>query len=308
MTSRFYQFPDADTTTDSMVNAWRSEDFNLIMKEGVDVQLEKPTSWNEKRIKGIRQSVRAIKLFNRGITSKSAMLKRFEHLNLSQHLVNFSSSSSECTKANLPLKSIQTFIDVAETDDPETASNCIVALSNISALDFVRGLLVECNVIHKFSTIMSISKGATSTWASGLLFYYFSCDPEIEDRVYNLSSAMLNTNAQSESVELQILTLYTLSNLMPCIDRQRVADIFMGMMHRYISPDGDTSDFNRPMAVILLPILLGMCSFTNTHATLLGNDVLEILSQTVVYAADEKDAGKFAKKKIILYIIKTQKY
>lgn len=108
-------------------------------------------------------------------------LREKKHLNLSKHLVNYS-SNLELNKDALSVSSVQTFINVAETENPLILSNCIIALSNISSSEHVRGILFEINAFHKFANMLQHIKGKPAVWATALLFYYFSCDKETEDR------------------------------------------------------------------------------------------------------------------------------
>jgi hypothetical protein len=68
--------------------------------------------------------------------------------NLAMHIVNYS-CNPDLNKSAIELKTIQTVMNIADSDDSETASNCMVAISNISSSENVRSLLFELNAIHK---------------------------------------------------------------------------------------------------------------------------------------------------------------
>ena len=242
--------------------------------------------------------MRVISSLSKTGVAKKARHLRAKHRNLSQHLVNFS-ASPDCTKAAINMSSIQTFMSVSDTQDALTASCCLIAISNISAMPHARTIIMEINMVHKFPQIISFTRGSTVSMAAALLYYYFSIDSESEDRIYSLCSNLLSTNGLASNgspLELQIMTLYTLSNLMPCIDRQRLTEIIMSIVKQYTSVgqqdalEGEEKPgFNQPMAMIYLPLILGMCMFSNTHSTLIANDILEIFSEAVDYAVAEKD-------------------
>jgi hypothetical protein len=58
----------------------------------------------------------------------------------------------------------------------------MIAISNISSNEHVRGYLMEINALHKLSSMCQSIYGKQSAWAAALLYYYFSTDKETEDR------------------------------------------------------------------------------------------------------------------------------
>lgn len=285
--SRFYSFPE----TEPSIATEDGAAFHLAAKDGA-------TGGG-----GNGSGLRVISALSTSASKSGALQNkkrnlRAKHRNLSQHLVNFS-ASLDCTKAAINMSSIQTFMSVSDTQDALTASCCLIGISNISAMPHARSIIMEINMVHKFPQIISFTKGSTVSLAAALLYYYFSIDSESEDRIYGLCSNLLSTNGMASNgnpLELQIMTLYTLSNLMPCIDRQRLTEIVMSIVKQYASVgqqdvpvDEEKPGFNQPMAMIYLPLILGMCMFTNTHSTLIANDILEIFSEAVDYAVAEKD-------------------
>jgi hypothetical protein len=221
-----------------------------------------------------------------GIKNKAEIVK---HRNLATHLMNYS-ANPELNKASLSLKAIQTFINVSDSDDPTTVSNCMIALSNVASSDHVRTLLFEVNALHKFTNMLQHIHGKAALRAAGLLFYYFSCDKETEDRVYNSCSSFLQANGASKDPETRMLSLYSLNNLMPCIDRARVADITMRIIHAHFENSLATGD--RAQVTTFLLIMQNMCCFSNVHSTLLGLNILELIAQAASYAIAEKNNGK----------------
>lgn len=199
------------------------------------------------------------------------------------------SANPELNKSNLSLKAIQTFINVSDSDDPTTVSNCMIALSNVASSDHVRSLLFEVNALHKFTNMLQYIRGKAALRAAGLLFYYFSCDKETEDRVYNSCSSFLQANGASKDPETRMLSLYSLNNLMPCIDRARVADITMRIIHAQFENCMATGD--KALLCVFLLIMQNMCCFSNVHATLIGLNLLELIAQVASYAISQKNSG-----------------
>lgn len=256
-----------------------------------------------------KNNSRVIGVLNKGLGGGKSKLRRSRHRNLSQHLVTFS-CSQDCNRQTMHLQAVQTFMSVSETHDPLTASCCLIGISNICAMPHVRTMLIEANVLHKFPTIYSHTKKPTVTWATALLYYYFSIDLESENTLYSLAQNVFSANCGAVgNFELQTLTLYTLSNLIgKCIDSKNIAELIMTTIKPYTclaeelsGADSDAEEeqpYNRAMAMVYLPLILGFCEFTNIHTTLVSNDILEIFCQAVDFAVEKKDH------EIALYIAK----
>jgi hypothetical protein len=276
-------FPSPSKQVDRMVDTWRDEDFDL--RDGNhDANNAGP---NNNYSSGTQSSgTRKSKVGGvAGIKNKAKIVK---HRNLSTHLMNYS-ANPDLNKGTMPLKSIQTFINVADSDDPVTVSNCMIALSNVASSDHVRTLLFEVNALHKFTNMLHNIRGKAALRAAGLLFYYFSCDKETEDRVYNSCSSFLQANGASKEQETRLLSLYTLNNLLPCIDRARVADITMRIIHANF--ENSIAGGDRAQLALFLLIMQNMCCFSNVHSTLLGLNVLELIAQAASFAIAERNAG-----------------
>ena len=76
---------------------------------------------------------------------------------------------------------------------------------------------------------------------------------------------------------------------MPCIDRQRVADITLKIIHAHF--DVAVTVHDNELLLTYLTIMLNMSSFTNAHATLLGLDIMALLGMIAAYTAREKKEG-----------------
>jgi len=228
-----------------------------------------------------------------------------KHRILANHLATFS-ASQEFETSTFNLQSIQTFVSVSDSDDGIVISTCMIALSNIASKPSVRAMLIEINAIMKLSNMLVYCKSRQAVWAAALLYYYFSCDSEIEDRIYNSGSALLQSNGLATestasssqgssgslsptSLEMRLVTLYTLNNLLPCIDRNRIAELLMAIFKQYFNP---TRNVERAIKLLYLKFIQNTCAFSNTHSVLMPNDVLDILGECAVQAVEEKDYGE----------------
>ena len=90
------------------------------------------------------------------------------------------SKSSGASSTVLDMKTVQTFANVADTDDPLVTSYCLLALCNIASVSAARNLLLETNVLHKLATMLAHVRDSTAGWCACLVFYYFSIEPEVE--------------------------------------------------------------------------------------------------------------------------------
>lgn len=198
---------------DELVTRWRSEDFNLKAQYEAGVLAasaverspfgSRMTSPIPSMPSSPRDGVSSTQMnsFDDWNIQPAIMLSqkdqdkinRSKHRNLAIHLAKYS-SSKDFNPLTITLSSIQTFVSVAESTDPHVATYSIIALSNISADPRVRGLLLEVNAILKVTNLIPIVISQKAVQALATLFYYFSCDGEIEDRIYNACSTTLQVS------------------------------------------------------------------------------------------------------------------
>jgi hypothetical protein len=219
--------------------------------------------------------------------------KVVKHRNLATHLMNYT-ANPELNKSALSMKDVQTFLNVSESDDFRTVSNCIIAISNISSNVHVRNLLFEINAMHKFTNLISFVKGRQAMWASSLLYYYFSCDSETEDRIYNSSNSLLLLNSTSKESDIRLLTLYTLNNLLPCIDRQRIVEISMRMINAQFEASMNMNvlmNTDKNLVTTFILVMQNISAFSNTHVSLMNLNLIGIIGQMAIYAAKNKNIG-----------------
>lgn len=288
ISSRFYTFPKTEDSVENVVDRWRSDDFTM-KDETVSNNNSNNNNNNSSNNRSSTQSANGNSNSSRhmaGIRSKVRLIKQ---RNLAMHLMNYSAHLDFKKTHNFNVKSVQTFVNVAETDDAKTASFCMIAISNIAADPLVRSILFEINAVHKITNMLAHLRGRSAHWAAGLLFYYLSIDKEAEDRVYNAASPLLTANGNSKDHETKMLALYTLNNLMPCIDRQRVAETIMRILIAYF--DNSTTLKDKTLSTTYLTIMLNMTWFSNAHSTLLNCSILELLQQFSNYAGSERIAG-----------------
>ena len=86
---------------------------------------------------------------------------------------------------------------------------------------------------------------------------------------------------------VRLVTLYTLNNLMPCIDRQRVADTTM----RIINTHFDVNTAGQSLSTTYLLILQNMAAFSSAHSTLLSLDIIPLLDQVATLAVKDHNTG-----------------
>ena len=86
---------------------------------------------------------------------------------------------------------------------------------------------------------------------------------------------------------VRLVTLYTLNNLMPCIDRQRVADTTM----RIINTHFDVNTAGQSLSTTYLLILQNMAAFSSAHSTLLSLDIIPLLDQVATLAVKDHNKG-----------------
>lgn len=271
--SRYVRPPKPDDSVSNLIDNWRASNFNI----GNDTDNQNnPDPSSSNAVDGDSEG---------GDAEIDAQTKLQKHRNLSVHLVQYS-ASVDAQKDALTSKSVQVFLTVAESTDPQTVCNCIIAISNICSSPAARAILLEMNAIHKLAAMIPLIRGPKALWAAGLLFYYFSLEKDIEDRIYNASFALLKNNGSSEDYGLRMLSLYTLNNLLPCIERQRVTELIISTISPFFAAcDGVILKEH----YIILDILTNVCYFTNTHNTLMDLDVLDMLSMLAAAAASSQD-------------------
>lgn len=278
VSSRFFDFPQPEAAIDHVVDVWRTEDFNLKDEQSAGNIANRAASLATQNMG--RNTIA------KGVARNKVKMQKLR--NLALHLLNYS-ASVDLTKNPLNVKSVQTFINVAETDDIKVVSNCTIALSNISSNEQVRAMLLEINAMHKITGYLQYIKGASTQWAAALLFYYFSCDKESEDRIYNACSAFAQLNGLSKEMDTRMVALYTMNNLMPCIDRQRVVEIAMKIIMSMFDLDSITFDKNLILNALLC--LQNMSCFSNTHTTLFSLNITGLLQYFANVAVHHKNPG-----------------
>ena len=121
------------------------------------------------------------------------------------------------------------------------------------------------------------------------MFYYFSIEKDFEDRVYNCCSTFLQANGSSKDSDTRLITLYTLNNLMPCMDRQRAAEFTLAIISSSFFSALEMTD--KHLLTTFLMIIKNMCCFSNVHATLVNMNLFDLMGQAVTFAINEKSAG-----------------
>lgn len=215
----------------------------------------------------------------------SLRTKKTKHRNLAAHLAKYS-ASEKSSKTPINHQAVQTFVTVSESDDSQVVTNCLIGLSNISVHHSVRIILIELNAVHKFANMLQIARGNAAILASNLIYYYFSCENEIEDRIYNASFSILHNSGVSPDIKIRMITLYTLNNLLPSVDRVRIVDLIMTIINNHLS---SPTAINKTTLGIFLKIFQNICAFCSAQNALLNANVLDILSQISAHASSVND-------------------
>ncbi len=249
--------------------------------------------WNDHRRIQVKSKLGSFIAMESGIRQEHVDQKLYKQRNLAEHLINYSVT---CTSEESPLEagSVGTFFSVADSLDMQCASMGMIALSNISSLAYVRDMMKEMNCLHKFTNISKYIGGATAMYAASVLFFYLSCSNELEDRLFSVSSNFLNTAGESGAKQVRDLSIHTLQNLLPCLERLKVSEMLCRLLNNHLNayvetkrgPEADMPDmeFAEDMISTFLPSIRANVSFNNTHNTIINNDVMDVVLAGAMYA------------------------
>ena len=136
--SRFSEFPDLNTNIESKVNMWRSEDFKL----------RDPSLNNNANIIYSKRTTALLSPVDLTNITSNDKIKEKKHRNLAMHLLNYS-ANQDLDRSSINMKTVQIFMSLADSEDIKVLSTCMIAISNISSSEQVRGYLMEINALHK---------------------------------------------------------------------------------------------------------------------------------------------------------------
>jgi hypothetical protein len=255
----------------------------------IEAELPPDHVWDERRRTQVKAKVDSMVQIKHGVKQEHIDEKVSKQRNLAEHLLNFSVTCTTDSKSPLNAGSIGTFFSVGDTEDKKTASLAMIAMSNIFSMRYTRELLVEMNCLHKFSNMIPLVVTSTGDRASSLMFYYLSLERELEDRVFQVGSNLISNHGMSADKDVRNISLYTLKNLLPCLERLRVSEILCRLLNSYLQSRGDNlttrdDDFANDLVHIFLPIVLTNVGFSNTHATLINHDAQDFVSAAANYA------------------------
>ena len=249
--------------------------------------------WNDHRRTQVKSKLGSFIAMERHIKQEHVDQKLHKQRNLAEHLINYSVT---CTneKNLLDAGSVGTFFSVADTLDVQCASMGMIALSNITSLGYVRDIMHDMNCLHKFTNITQHIDGYTTMHAASLMFFYLSCSNELEDRLFNVASNFVNAAGGSSNKEVRDLSLYTLHNLLPCLERLKVTEMLCRQVITHVNShiegngssiiDSRDDKFANDMTSIFLPIVRANATFNNTHNTMINNDIMEVVVHAAMYA------------------------
>ena len=213
-----------------------------------------------------------------------------KHRSLAGHLAFFS-LHVDPEKKPITAETVQTFVNLSETDDVEVASLCLIGVSNIASIPTVRSTLLDINGLHVISALIPIAKGNASLLAASLFYYYFSADSIIEDRIQSSCFPTLVANADTTDPKLFLLSLYTLNNLLPSPGRYRLCELIVKMINFYhqqrkAEETVIPKEVHKAMYDTFISVLRNCTAFVSTHLTLFRHDILEILGNIAVFACE----------------------
>ena len=278
--SKFIEAPEPENKPEVQGINWRREDFNL--------KIDTPTLSDNKN------SRHSSLILNSSPTGKPIIIsiedQLRKHRSLSSHLHNYSFTNNYKVRP-VTINNIQTFVNLSDTADYVVALNLVTGMSNIVRIPVSRHLLVEINGMHKITALANVVNGKSKegTYGSALFYYYYSCESDFEDRIYNESNSTLQSNVESTDSELIFITLFTLNNLLTCVDRVRVAETLLKVFHSCY--EHEYIDLKNKIVVEnILIIILNATGFVNLHAPMFRADLLEILNNIANFAVQQKES------------------
>lgn len=285
--------PGSENTVEKMLRHWRNEDQHMTM---IDDEQKLKDEKDKHITRGTFAHLEGHNDFVR--ETQSLKLRLSKHLNLSVHLVNFS-VSIDITKRPITRTNVQAYLNVSDSNDWRIASNSVIGLSNICSYPLVRSYFIELSGINKLVSLIPLTKGHAANLATALIYYYFSCESELEDRIYTAASTVIVANCITESMKILMITLYTLSNLLPSIDRIRITRQIMKIIAEHYEPmnsnkfKSSCGPYGEVIPEVIVHILTNVVAFTNVHLTLFEKDILELLPQLLNHTVNNNDDGSF---------------
>ena len=260
--SRYFQFPGIENSLGTVIGKMRVEDF----ERGKDSFDE--SSLDDSSTPQPMDTQDPDQVYRQKIATQRS---------LSVHLLAFSSSNTLPDDDRVAaIKAVQTFLEVGMSSDPDTVINTAMSISNLCANQFMRGVLVEQNCIHRYSAYLPFLMTSDALMACSLFFYYLSIEPEIEDRVCSAGFKMLQKASNADNLTHRFITLQCLSNLLPCAERTRCVDLIINSMHSMYRDFGEkiwTEDF--------FIILANVSRIPANHYAMIEADFMDLMSVAV---------------------------
>jgi len=199
-----------------------------------------------------------------------------------RHLVRFSADSAS---SNTPIdrKSLEALFQLTDSEDLQTLANCIISIANISSVNINHALLLELKVISKISQFSPMVRYPNALLATGLVYYYLSGNRDVEDNIWNTAMNILQHHCTTDDPTLLQVTLFTLNNLLPCLDRLRITELMVNIFQSRLNFHHDRESCHH-----VLSILLNASVFTNTHHTLFDAGITTVLSKIAAILAIQK--------------------
>ena len=327
ISSRFSEMVTLDTAISDLIGKWRFDDINsgftgtsetkegggFMRKRGFTINNHPRDSFSHAaaQVISILESSHAMQS---GMSLQERLLK---HRKLAYHLAYFSVMSEEDKQLKVTLNTVKSYLTVCDTDDWIVASHCIIGICNLASRSTIRMKLIELNAIHKLSTLLPLIRLAAPIRAGLTLLYYLSCETEVEDRIFDCGFQLMATYcarnnsktsgsaaAPALTIELlgevdkyQLISLNTLNNILPAIDRIRVTELIVSITKDCVSNittdrDGPIESEQLQILEVLVGILKNCGLFTNVHNTLFLSDIIDMLASIasfIMYKLDAED-------------------
>jgi hypothetical protein len=280
--SRYFAFPNDENQLGSMISDWRIEGMNDKAQE-VDARPE-----DDESVSSDTTESSSVQKKNGKFSETSEMLlnkqKIAKQRSLSVHLLAY---SCRCEGDDINRRSCETFLDVGESTDSDTIINASMAISNIASMKRARQQLIELNAIHRFSSFLPFLTTPNAAAGCARFFYYMSCELELEDRICSAGFKAFQKNSVSDDFQLRIITLQCLSNLMPCSERIRIAELVVTTLH-HMYRDFLEQTWTRDV----FQVLRNVTSFPNALRVMVEADIMDVISVAAAEVRQDVQSGR----------------
>lgn len=202
-----------------------------------------------------------------------------KHRTLAGHLVRYS-ARADADFHLLPVKAVLIFLSVASSNDPLAVTRGLIALSNICSDSYVRSVLLKNGELQSITAFSSTIDGH---WFSTLIFYYYSCDVDLEETASIIVLAV--RRVISESISMRMLCIDTLNNVLFSSERFLAIELIITTT-RLLTSEIAQLDNAVSLANCILNVMSNVCGLPQVHVLLLENGFLNMVTQMHLIAVD----------------------